>query len=154
MPPGLIVKIELKWVKITMALSSNRVSANASPGMAAAATARPASGGRNVASVNSKPLEEIGFGQHIGVNDNDLWRYDDETSFDFQGEDQPRERATPLISRAATGFKLEQADESGDAGGGRLFLAELMHGIGIYEFNMRITTPGAVRPGSVLNYRS
>lgn len=137
-----------------MALSTNRVSAFASPGMAAAATARPASGGRNVASVGGG-VEGAGFSPQIGVNDNRLWRYDDEQEFDFEGEQQQRrESATPFVNRAAGGFKVDQAEEAGDAGvGGRVFLGEVLRGIGVYEYNMRVTTPGAVRPGSVLNFR-
>jgi hypothetical protein len=137
-----------------MALSTSRVSANASPGMAAAATARPVSGGRNVASVNSKPVDELGFSQHIGVNDNGLWRYDEETQFESDGEGQPQQRGTPFIIRAATGFKVDLADEATDPGGGGRLLSEVMRGVGVYEFNMRVTTPGAVKPGSVFNYRS
>ncbi|MBC7905904.1 MAG: hypothetical protein H7Y60_04040 [Rhodospirillaceae bacterium] len=97
----------------------------------------------------------MGFGQHIGVNDNGMWRYDEETQFEFEGDDQPQQRGTPFIIRAATGFKVDLAEENMDIGsGGSMFLSEVMRGIGMYEFNMRITTPGAVRPGSVLNYRS
>lgn len=138
-----------------MALNSSKVSAFASPGMAAAATARPVSGGRNVASASTAPLEGVGFSPQIGVNDNRLWRYDDEAEFESQSENQPQQRGTPFIIRSAGGFKVELAEEAAaDTGGGRFFLSELMHGIGVYEFNTRITTPGAVRPGSVFNYRS
>lgn len=136
-----------------MALGSNKVSAIASPGMAAAATARPASGGRNVASV-APGVEGAGFSPQIGVNDNRLWRFDEETQFEFEREPDQQQQATPFIIRAANGFKVEEAEESTDAGGsGKVFLDAVLRGIGIYESNMRRTTPGAVRPGSVLNYR-
>lgn len=137
-----------------MALGTNKVSAIASPGMAAAATARPASGGRNVASVGPG-VEGTGFSPQIGVNDNRLWRFDDERQFDLERDHhQEQEQATPFIVRAANGFKVEEAEETADAdGNGKVFLDAVLHGIGVYESNMRRTTPGAVRPGSVLNYR-
>ena len=136
-----------------MALGTNKVSAIASPGMAAAATARPASGGRNVASVGPG-VEGAGFSPQIGVNDNRLWRFDEETQFEFEQQSEQQQQATPFIIRASNGFKVEEADEAngGNSGGG-VFLDTMLRGIGIYESNMRRTTPGAVRPGSVLNYR-
>jgi hypothetical protein len=121
--------------------------------MAAAATARPASGGRNVASVGGG-VEGTGFSPQIGVNDNRLWRYDEERQFDLERDDQQQERATPFIIRAANGFRAEEVDENTDAGGsGKVFLDTMMRGVAIYESNMRRTMPGAARPGSVLNYR-
>ncbi|HLO77551.1 MAG TPA: hypothetical protein VK196_13930 [Magnetospirillum sp.] len=126
----------------------------ASPGVAAAATARPASGGRNVASVGAG-VEGAGFSPQIGVNDNRLWRFDEERSFDHEHEDHQQQQATPFVVRSASGFKVEEAEEATDAGGsGGVFLDAVLRGIGIYESNMRRTTPGAVRPGSILNYRS
>ncbi|MCR6632486.1 MAG: hypothetical protein NVV74_21930 [Magnetospirillum sp.] len=136
-----------------MALGSNRVSAIASPGMAAAATARPASGGRNVASVGPG-VEGADFSPQIGVNDNRLWRYDEERSFDQERDGHEQEKATPFVMRAAKGFQVEESEDVSESGGaGRVFLAMVLRGIGIYETNMRLTTAGAVRPGSVLNFR-
>lgn len=138
-----------------MALNASRVSAVSSPGMAAAATARPLSGGRNVASVSSSPLEAMGFSSQIGVNDNRMWRYDEEHEFDFEGEHQAKQRGTPFIIRAAIGFHVDEIEESMDSSpSGRVFLNELVRGIAIYESNMRLATMGPVRPGSILNYRS
>lgn len=137
-----------------MALGSNRVSAIASPGMAAAATARPVSGGRNVASVTSGPIEESSFSSQIGVNDNRMWRSDEEYEFDFQGEEKRQAYGTPFLIRSSNGFKVDEAEEATDAGGnGRVFLTEVLRGIGVYENNMRAISPGTVRPGSVLNFR-
>lgn len=137
-----------------MALGTNKVSAIASPGMAAAATARPLSGGRNVASVGAG-VESAGFSPQIGVNDNRLWRFDEETQFEFQRESEQQQQATPFVIRASNGFRVDEAEEAtgGNSGGG-VFLDTMLRGISIYESNMRRTTPGAVRPGSVLNYRS
>lgn len=136
-----------------MALGTSRVSAIASPGMAAAATARPVSGGRNVASTG-RGVVSADFSPQIEINDNRLWRFDEERSFDTEHEERHEERATPFIVRAYSGFRVEEAEEAADAGGaGRVFLDTVIRAIGVYEANVRLTTPGAVRPGSVLNYR-
>lgn len=136
-----------------MALGTSKVSAIASPGMAAAATARPVSGGRNVASTG-RGVVSADFSPQIEINDNRLWRFDEERSFDTEHEEHREEQATPFIARAFNGFKVEEAEEATDAGAaGRVFLNTVIRAIGIYEANVRLTTPGAVRPGSVLNYR-
>lgn len=136
-----------------MALGTNKLSAIASPGMAAAATARTVSGGRNVASVG-RGVEESGFSPQIEINDNRMWRFDDERTFDFNRERRREEQATPFIARSYNGFRVEDAEDVGDTGGaGRVFLDTLIRAIGIYEANMRLFTPGAMRPGSVLNFR-
>lgn len=136
-----------------MALGTSKVSAIASPGMAAAATARPASGGRNVASVG-RGVEGADFSPQIEINDNRLWRFDEEREFDSDREQNKKEQATPFISRSYNGFKVGETEETADSGGaGRVFMDTMIRAIGIYEANIRLTTPGAVRPGSVLNYR-
>jgi hypothetical protein len=136
-----------------MALGTSKVSAIGSPGMAAAATARPASGGRNVANSAGAPLEGAVFSPQIGVNDNRLTRYDEEMSFGSDSHQQPEQRGTPFIIRASSAFKAEEVDEAINSGGEEGgFLDMVMRGVGTYERNMRVTTPGSVRPGSVLNY--
>lgn len=136
-----------------MALGTSRVSAVASPGMAAAATARPVSGGRNVAGV-SGGVEETGFSPQIGVSDSKLWRYDDEQQLDFGQQHESDEQATPFMSRLATGFQVGDAEETAESSGGpRVFLNDLIYGIGVYEANIKATMAGAVQRGSVLNSR-
>lgn len=136
-----------------MALGTNKVSAIASPGMAAAATARPVSGGRNVASVG-RGVVGTDFSPQIEVNDNRLWRFDEEKQFEQEGERRREEQATPFITRSYNGFRVDEADETNDSGNtDRFFLDTMIRAIGIYENNIRLTTPGAVRPGSVMNYR-
>lgn len=135
-----------------MALATQRVSAHAAPGMAAAATARPVTGGRNVASTREH-IEEMGFSSQIGVNDNAYMRYEDDLGFDTRRESEHRQQGyTPLLYRTQMGFQVEAAEERTDGGGGKVFLTELMHGVGAYEQTMRVTTPGMVKAGSVLNY--
>lgn len=135
-----------------MALGTNKVSALASPGMAAATAARPATGGRNVASVSGAPAEEAVFSSQIGVNDNRLFRYDDEMDFGTGGQREPDRRSTPFVARAASGFAAEVAEEATGTSGATMFMDYVVRGVGTYEHNMRVTTPGMVRPGSVLNY--
>jgi hypothetical protein len=136
-----------------MALGTNKVSAMGSPGMSAAATARPASGGRNVATSSGAPLESAIFSPQIGINDNRLLRYDEEMRFGADDRREPEQHATPFIIRATNAFKAEEVDEVINGGSGEgSFLGMVMRGVGTYERNMRVTTPGAVRPGSVLNY--
>lgn len=136
-----------------MALNTNRVTSLATPGVAAAATGRPASGGRNIANASGQPLEAAGFAENIGINDNRLLRYDEDLHFDFDDQSEPEQRGTPFIIRAASGFKAEAVDEGHSSDGGGVFLAMVVRGIGTYEHNMQVTAPGAVRPGSVMNYR-
>lgn len=120
--------------------------------MAAAATARPISGGRNVASVRDH-VDELGFSNHVGLNDNGLLRYEDELAFDTKGEKREHQDAyTPLMFRTQLGFQVEQAEETLGATSGGTFLSELMTGVGAYEQTLRVTTPGMVKAGSVLNY--
>lgn len=136
-----------------MALGTSKVSAIASPGMAAAATARPVSGGRNVASTG-RGVIGTDFSPQIEINDNRLWRFDEEREFEQDREDSQKKQATPFIARAYNGFKVDEAEEATDANAtGKVFLDTMIRAISIYESNIRLTTPGAVRPGSVLNYR-
>lgn len=134
-----------------MALGTNKLSAIASPGMAAAATARTVSGGRNVASVG-RDVEASGFAPQIEVNDNRLWRFDDERS-DLNRDHRREEHAGGFVARAYSGFRVEDVEETADTGAGRVFLDALMRAISIYEANTRLFTPGAIRPGSVMNFR-
>lgn len=137
-----------------MALGTNKIgTVSATPGVAAAATARPLSGGRNVSSPQA--VEGMSFAPHIGVSDQNIWRHDEEMSFG-QGDgrrqqDQPS--FTPLINRAAFAFQVDDVDQASEAAGPpKMFLTDVMRAVGAYENYMRLTTPGTVKPGSVLNY--
>lgn len=135
-----------------MALSTNRVTAVATPGMAAAATARPASGGRNVASATGGPVESVNFAPQTGVQDNRILRYDEEFDFDFNDESAPQHQGTPFVIRQASAFSAESVEDQREAESPRTFLGMVLRGVGAYESNMRVTAPGSVRPGSVMNY--
>lgn len=135
-----------------MALNTSRVTSIANPGVTAAATARPASGGRNVASQSASPLEESGFSPQIGNHENRLLRYDEEMRFDFSDNPEPEKRGTPFVMRADAGFKAETVDQATQPSRAGVFLDMLARGVSTYERTMRVTMPGAVRPGSVMNY--
>ena len=47
---------------------------------------------------------------------------------------------------------MDSTDETNADGSPKLFLNDVMRGIGTYEENMRVTSPAAVKPGSVMNY--
>lgn len=137
-----------------MALGTNRVTAVSAPGMAAAATSRLASGGRNVASVSRGPIEESSFSSQIGLNDNAYYRYEDELDlgFDEKQREDPRREYTPLMSRQANGFRVDEAEESLGGGSESPFRTEVMRGVGLYERTLSVTAQGSVKRGSILNY--
>lgn len=137
-----------------MALGTNKIGAVAQPGVTAAATARPLSGGRNVASQSAAAIEALDFTQQIGVNDNAILRREQDMWLGGDGRRRrdEHEGATPFVFRAASSFQVDEVEETMPQSEGGTFLAQVMQGVGAYEANMRVTTPGTVRPGSVLNY--
>jgi hypothetical protein len=132
-----------------MALGTSKISgAPAAPGVAAA-TSRVGSG-RNVASAGSS-VESAGFSPQVGINDNNILHYDQE--WDSNGERRRREDAwgtTPLTRKASFGFAVEYGADSAEAGGARPF-NEVLRGVSSYEATQRMTSPGTVKPGSVIN---
>ncbi len=136
-----------------MALSARQVGAAAASGVAAA-TVRVGSGGRNVASSSRPDVERTDYSQQVGFNDESLLRFQQDGQLNPDGRRQrdPRDSATPLLNRAALGFSVESANENTGDGTSRMFLSEVMRGVGSYEENMRITSPATVKPGSVMNY--
>jgi hypothetical protein len=137
-----------------MALGATKISALAGPSLsAAAASARPLSGGRGVAAAAQSEVEETSFSGQIGVNDNSILHTDDGTGFDPDGQrrDSPQQ-GTPFVSRSAFGFSV--TDASGDSGAtpATSFRDAVAHGVGVYEYNLKVITPSAVKPGSVVNH--
>jgi len=137
-----------------MALGTTKISALAGPGLsAAAATARPLSGGRGVAAAAQSPVEESTFAGSVGVNDNSILHHDDDTGFDPNGQrrDTP-DQGTPFVSHSAFGFQVADADQSAEAPQQSRFLNEVLRGIGVYEYTLKVIAPNSVRPGSVVNH--
>jgi hypothetical protein len=140
-----------------MALGTNKITASATTGVAAAASSRVGTGGRNVASVSQYRVEDLSFAPNIGVNEESMLHYQDQSKFEGGGGGRKRQEErgtqfTPLITRGAFGFKVEEAEEATLAGEAPVFLTDVMRGVGTYESNMRATSPITVRPGSVMNY--
>jgi hypothetical protein len=135
-----------------MALSASRISAMAGNGLAAAATARPMSGGRGVASAAMSPVETSEFSSNIGVNDNAILHYDEEGGLDSDGRRRESpSSASPFLARGAFGYQVEDLSQDGTTGDGGTFLSDVLYGVGIYESNLRAVAPGQVRPGATLN---
>jgi hypothetical protein len=138
-----------------MALGTTKISATTGAGIAAATAGRLVSGGRNVASSSRAEIESLNLGAQIGVNDESLLRFHEDPQLNPDGKRRRDSRDgsfTPLTSRGAPSLRFETPDEADDAGDFRLFLTDVLRGVGTYEANMRITAPGTVKPGAVMNY--
>lgn len=136
-----------------MALTATKISAVAGNGLAAAATARPISGGRGVASATLSPVENTDFSSGIGVNDNGILHYDEEKGgLDSDGRRRGNPRTvSPYMARGAFGYQVEDLSQQGGESQGGSFLSDVLHGVGIYENNIRIIARSQARPGSTLN---
>ncbi|CAA7619894.1 hypothetical protein [Magnetospirillum sp. SS-4] len=135
-----------------MALSAQKIGSAAASAVAAASYV--GAGGRNVASATRANVEKIDFAQHIGVNEESILHFRQEnTPLNPDGRRQQREQRqgfTPLLARSG-GFSLDALTER-ESETPRLFLTDVMRGIGSYEENLRVTSPASVKPGSVMNY--
>ncbi len=117
----------------------------------AAATARPASGGRGVATENPIAVEMAGFTTQIGVGDHSLV-YDDQANIDANA--RRRAKADPannaFLNRLANAFHA--ISEVGDGGTHPpVFLRDVLHGVMQYEHSQRVIR-GDARPGSTYNH--
>jgi hypothetical protein len=141
-----------------MALGTQKVSAMAAPGMAAAATAHPLSGGRGIAAANQSPVESTSFSTQVGVNDNGIVRYDDELDLNADGKSRnsyQRSTQTPLMSRRALAFNAGSLNASqGDAAPAIGFKDQLTRGIGGYLRTQSLTQTDYPPPGSSINQLS
>ena len=135
-----------------MALSASRIGPLVGNGLAAAATARPMSGGRGVASATLSPVETSEFSANIGVNDYAIVHYDDENGLDSNGRRrQAPQSAAPFLSGGSFGLKVEDPSQDGGSPGGGALLSDVLYGVGIYENNLRIIAGSQVRSGTTLN---
>ncbi|TAN75834.1 MAG: hypothetical protein EPN20_02355 [Magnetospirillum sp.] len=138
-----------------MALSTRQVGSATASGIAAA-TARVGTGGRNVASTTRGDVEKLDFAPHLGVNEESMLRFQQEAGqLNPDGRRQQRDNRegfTPLLARNAYTAGLAPPEDTTSDSSGKLFLTEVMRGIGTYEENMRVTSPASVKPGSVMNY--
>jgi hypothetical protein len=138
-----------------MALSTRQIGASAAAATGvAAATARVGNGGRNVANTSRPDVEKLDFAPHFGINEESILRFQqDNGQLNPDGRRQnrePRSGFTPLLARSS--FGIENLDNLAQDSTPRLFLTDVMRGIGSYESNIRVTSPASVKPGSVMNY--
>ncbi|RAU21333.1 hypothetical protein CU669_14280 [Paramagnetospirillum kuznetsovii] len=138
-----------------MALSTKQVGSAASSSVAAA-TARIGNGGRNVASTTRGDVEKLDFNPNLGVNGEQILRFQQESGNlnpdGKRGSRENRDGFTPLLNRGNLGIELDNTDDHNADGSPKLFLDQVLRGIGSYEENMRVTSPASVKPGSVMNY--
>ena len=137
-----------------MALNARSVGSAAASGVAAA-TSRVGSGGRNVASTSRTGVEKLDYSQQMALSEEALLKFqqqDGQLNPDGSRKRDPRDFMTPLQSKAAFAYSAEAADEANSDQTPKLFLTDVLRGVGSYEENMRVTSPGAVKPGSVMNY--
>jgi hypothetical protein len=98
----------------------------------------------------------VGMGS-VGINDQ--WRkaYDDgNTGQGGSGQYPPRQDSsrslfTPLVGRSASAYPANESNPDGNRPITPAFLAEMQHGVGVYEFNMRVTSGAFRQQGSVVN---
>ena len=137
-----------------MALSTRQVGSATASGIAAA-TARVGNGGRNVASTTRGDVEKMDFSPHLGVNEESVLRFQQEGQLNPDGRRQQqrdqRDGFTPLLARNAYSTNMDSTDETNADGSPNHFLNDVMRRIGTYEENIRLTSPAAVKPGSVMN---
>jgi len=138
-----------------MALSTRQVGSATAAGIAAATT-RVGNGGRNVASTTRADVEKSDFSPQMGVNEESVLRFQQEGQLNPDGRRQQQNQGdgfTPLLARNAYSAGLDSSEEtSGNGTSPRLFLNDVLRGVGTYEENMRVTSPAVVKPGSVMNY--
>jgi hypothetical protein len=138
-----------------MALGTKTVGSISGAGVAAA-TSRVGHGGRNVASTSRLDVERSDFSPQMGVNEESILRFQQENGQlnpDGRRQSQSqRDGFTPLLNRGSLGFEAEAAAEQTADGAPKLFLTDVLRGVSSYEENIRVTTPGTAKPGSVMNY--
>ena len=141
-----------------MALGTQKVSAMAAPGMAAAATVHPFSGGRGVSAALQSPVEAANFATNIGVNDNSILHYDDEGSLNPDGqrkESAPRGTQTPFMARRALAYSAISMDTSqGDNAPTTVFSDLMARGIQGYMRTQSLVHSEIAPAGSTINQLS
>jgi len=142
-----------------MALGTQKVSAMAAPGMAAAATAHPFSGGRGVAAANQAPVESSNFAMSVGVNDNAILHYDDEGSLNPDGQrrnsNSPRHTQTPFMARRALAYSAISLDsQQGDNAPTTVFSDLMSRGIRGYARSQGLVQTDIAPTGSTINQLS
>ncbi len=143
-----------------MALSAQKVSAVASPGLAAAATVHSFGGARGVASAQQSPVESSNPASFVGVNDNSIMRYEDEGGLNPDGRGKQSFRQgpqTPYMSRSALVFYaglLDQTDQGASLASTPVFGDYVSRSIQGYERAQNLVNSPWARQGSSINQYS
>lgn len=139
-----------------MALSTKQIGSAAASSVAAATT-RVGHGGRNVASSTRPDVERLDYAQHMGLNEESILRFQQGSGLNPDGSRRQRDERAPFTLQTSMrmfGFGTDSAEDGSGDTSGKLFLNEVLRGIGSYEESLRITSPNSPRPGSVMNYLS
>lgn len=137
-----------------MALTTKQVG-SAVASSVAAATTRVGHGGRNVASSSSSNVERLDYAQHMGLNEESILRFQQEGGVNPDGSRRQRDDRgafSPQGSLRIFEYGTDNTEDGSDPTSSKLFLNDILRGVGTYEQNIRITSPGSVKPGSVMNY--
>ena len=142
-----------------MALGTQKVSAMAAPGMAAAATAHTFGGARGVAAANQSPVEASNFSMSVGVNDNAIYHYDEEGGLNpdeqRRNSGSPRHTQTPFMSRRALAYSAISMDsQQGDNSSTTVFSDLMARGIRGYARTQGLVQTDIAPSGSTINQLS
>ncbi len=131
--------------------TTSKVSATSTTGLASAPS-RVSTGGRSTA---TDRIEGLFGSQSVGVRGG--WRpsyedWHDQGQFDqFQRrQDAEQQPFTPLVGRIAGAFPASES-AAGSFSSTPLFLTDLLHGIGVYEFNMKVFAGTLTSQGQIVN---
>ena len=136
-----------------MATTTPKVSATTVPGPTSVAN-RVGTGDR---ASTTNAIDGVSGASASFIEIADRWRHANDDMPQNGGSDQgtqEREFAplivTPLVARAASGYPATEIVSS-SSWNTRIFLDEMQSGIGIYEFNMRLTDGTNDTVGAVIN---
>jgi len=136
-----------------MALSTKQIGSAAASSVAAA-TSRVGGGGRNVASSTRPDVERPDFAHQTSFNQEALLRFEQDGALNPDGQRRrdPRDSNASVWNQGNIAFSFDVGTDTNSDATPRVFLTDVMRGVGSYEENMRVTSPSSVKPGSVMNY--
>jgi hypothetical protein len=134
-----------------MAVFSN-VPAVPAAGVTQAAN-RAAAGSRYT---SADQIDNLSGSSFVGTSDQ--WRPANDQNFNQAGFGQyphgrdPQLAMTPLVFRTASSFAASLSSQTADSRqSAPMFLIDLQHAVGIYEYNMKLTSGAFAGLGSVVN---
>jgi hypothetical protein len=91
----------------------------------------------------------------MGLNQESILRFQQEGGINPDGSRRQRDERggfAPQTSLRIFEYGTDTSEDGSDPTSSRIFLNDVLRGVGTYEQNIRITSPGSVKPGSVMNY--